>query len=226
MENFPKTLLKVYLTSQTFTGLFFNCTYSSNSTAKEFYWLRNIYYFLCNWNFPWWKGKNSSFEITLMRKKLLICLQLEKISAFPQTSKRFYRCRSIPLFFYIYCVCRKAYLHDDIKSDDEYFMAECSGCGECYHKKCMNIQVKVFEMRSTTCHGNAMFAENKVYELYNLCSENKGLICGRLSLAKSSTRPIWIFFWNSLFEVFILNSTWRYFASMELLLRCVSKIRH
>ena len=113
-----------------------------------------------------------------MRKKLLICLQLEKISAFPQTSKRFYRCRSIPLFFYIYCVCRKAYLHDDIKSDDEYFMAECSGCGEWYHKKCMNIRVKVFEMRSTTCNGNAMFAENKVYELYNLYSENKGLICG------------------------------------------------
>ena len=33
-------------------------------------------------------------------------------------------------------------------------------------------------MRSTTGNGNALFAENKLYELYNLQNENKGLICG------------------------------------------------
>ena len=32
-------------------------------------------------------------------------------------------------------------------------------------------------MRSTKCNENALFAENKVYELYNLHNENKGLIC-------------------------------------------------
>ena len=33
-----------------------------------------------------------------MLKQLLVCLQLEKTSPFPKTNKRFYRCRSIPLF--------------------------------------------------------------------------------------------------------------------------------
>ena len=79
-----------------------------------------------------------------MRKQLLVCLQLEKISPFRKTKKRFYRCRSILLFFDIYCICREAYFHDDIKSDDGYCMANYNGCGEFYHKKCINIQVKVF----------------------------------------------------------------------------------
>ena len=33
-------------------------------------------------------------------------------------------------------------------------------------------------MRSTTCYGNALFAENKLYELHNLYNKKKGLICG------------------------------------------------
>ena len=35
-------------------------------------------------------------------------------------------------------------------------------------------------MRTTKCNGNTRFAENKLYELYNLYHENKGLICGEL----------------------------------------------
>ena len=31
-------------------------------------------------------------------------------------------------------------------------------------------------MKSTTYNGNALLAENKLYELYNLYNENKGLI--------------------------------------------------
>ena len=65
-----------------------------------------------------------------MHEPQLVCLQLEKFSPFPYTNKRFYRYRSIPLFFYEYCICREAYFHDDIKADDGYFMANSSGCGE------------------------------------------------------------------------------------------------
>ena len=143
MENSSKTLLKVYLAWQTFQVCFI-IPYFSNSTAKKFYWLRNIYYRLRNWNFPWWKGGNLSFDITLIRRQLLVCLQLEKISPFPKTNERFYRCGSIPLFFYIHCIWREAYFHDDIKSDDGYFMATCSSCGDWCHKKCMNTQLNVF----------------------------------------------------------------------------------
>ena len=77
-----------------------------------------------------------------MREPQLVCLQLEKCSPFPKTNKWFYRCISIPLLFYVYIISREAYFH--IKSDDGYFLANRSGCGVWYHKKCMNIQVKVF----------------------------------------------------------------------------------
>ena len=43
-------------------------------------------------------------------------------------------------------------------------MANCNSGGEWYHNKCMNIPLKVFGMRSTTCNGNALFAENKLCE--------------------------------------------------------------
>ena len=39
-------------------------------------------------------------------------------------------------------------------------------------------------MRGTTDNGNVLFAENKLYELYNLQNENKGLICGGIMREK------------------------------------------
>ena len=107
--------------------------------------------------------EKSSFDVNLMRDHLLVCLQLQKFSPFPKTNKRVYRCRSVSLFFDVYCICREAYFHDDVKSDDIYFMANCNNCGEWYCKKCMNIPVKVF--RDEKYHsGNALLAENKLYE--------------------------------------------------------------
>ena len=68
-------------------------------------------------------------------------------------------------------------------------------------------------MRSTTCNGNALFAENKVYELHNLHNENKGLICGRLMCGEILSSSCLDFFWNSLSEVvFILNFTFAVFC--------------
>ena len=116
MENSPKTLSKVYLALQ-LSRVCSLIAHSSNSAAKKSYCLQNIYYCLCNWNFPWWKGENSSFDITLMREHIPVWLQLEKFLPFPKANKRFYRCRSIPCIFY----------------------------GKVqYHKKCMNVQVEVF----------------------------------------------------------------------------------
>ena len=73
--------------------------YSSNSPAKKFCWLRNIYYCLCDWKFPWWKGENLSFIVTSMRKQLLVCLQLEQILPFLKTNERFFRCRCTRFFY-------------------------------------------------------------------------------------------------------------------------------
>ena len=123
-----------------------------------------------------------SLNITLMRKQLLVCLQLEKFLPFLKTNKRFYCCRSIPLLFDVYCICREAYFNDDIKSDDGCFTGNSSGSSEWYHRRC--IKLKIFEMKSTICSGNALFAESKLYELCNLYNENKGFIYRGLCVEK------------------------------------------
>ena len=46
----------------------------------------------------------SLFDATLMREHLLFCRQLEKLSPYPKTNKRVYRCRSVSLFFDEYCI--------------------------------------------------------------------------------------------------------------------------
>ena len=35
-------------------------------------------------------------------------------------------------------------------------------------------------MKSTTCNGNALFVENKLYELYNVYNQNNELFWGEL----------------------------------------------
>ena len=89
-------------------------------------------------------GENSPFDIALMHDTLKVCLQLEKLSPFPQINKQLYCCRSIPSFFDVYCICWEAYFHDDVKSDDGYFLENCSGCGKWHLKKCVKVQVQVF----------------------------------------------------------------------------------
>ena len=45
-------------------------------------------------------------------------------------------------------------------------------------------KLKIFEMKSTICSGNALFAESKLYELCNLYNENKGFVCRGLCVEK------------------------------------------
>ena len=126
----PIKLLKVYLASETVTGLFLNCVFFQFSGKKI---LLIVEYFAIAHAIKTLHGENvekSSFDVTLMRDHLLVCLQLQILSPFPNTNKRVYRCRSVCLFFDVYCICREAYFHDNVKSDDRYFMANCNNCGE------------------------------------------------------------------------------------------------
>ena len=133
-------------------------------SSKKIYWLRDICYYLCNWNFTLWKGLKfvmrhyfdmwTCEQFSLLAVRKMFCHFQRPINGFI----------AVDLFFcfFVYSICGEASFHDDVKSDDEYFMANCSDCGEWYHKKCINIQVKVFEIGNTTCNGNALFAENKL----------------------------------------------------------------
>ena len=75
-------------------------------------------------------------------------------------------------------------------------MASRSGCGEWYHNKCMNIQVKVFfEIKSTSCNGNVFlqkidYMKMKIRDLFveELCGDIRHLQkldCGNIFLAQS-----------------------------------------
>ena len=115
-------------------------------SSKKIYWLRDICYYLCNWNFTLWKGLKfvmrhyfdmwTCEQFSLLAVRKMFCHFQRPINGFI----------AVDLFFcfFVYSICGEALFHDDIKSDDEYFMANCSDCGEWYHKKCINIQVKVF----------------------------------------------------------------------------------
>ena len=71
------------------------------------------------------------------------------------------------------------------------------------------VSQEAHEHSSTTCNGNVLFAENKIYE----CKlKIRGLSMEDVCVEKSSTPPVWIFFWNNLFEVvFTLNFTFAVF---------------
>ena len=47
-------------------------------------------------------------------------------------------------------------------------------------RRAWTFKLKFFEMKSVTCNGKALFAENKLSELYTLYNENIGLIYGGL----------------------------------------------
>ena len=98
MKKTPQKVTKVYLASKTVTGLFLNCVFFRFNNKKN-----SIDYgiFAVAHTIKILHGENvesSSFDVTLMLDHLLVCLQLQIFSPFPNTNKRVYRCRSVSLF--------------------------------------------------------------------------------------------------------------------------------
>ena len=44
----------------------------------------------------------------------------------------------------VYCTCRRTYFKEDTEESPDSFMAPCCIFQDWYHKKCMNIPLKVF----------------------------------------------------------------------------------
>ena len=65
-------------------------------------------------------------------------------------------------------------------------------------------KLKFFEIKSTTCNGNALFAENKLYE-----NENKGLICEGLMWRNTTFSKTWLqkYFFSPVTKVYIRETT-------------------
>ena len=50
----------------------------------------------------------------------------------------------------VFCICRDVFSEEDVEKEPENFMAECSKCGEWYHRKCEVIPKEVFVKPNTT----------------------------------------------------------------------------
>ena len=73
------------------------------------------------------------------------CLKLGKFSPYPLINgKRQKRAKEITITEDAYCTCRRAYFQEDTEESPDNFMAPCCICQDWYHKKCMNIPLKVF----------------------------------------------------------------------------------
>ena len=86
-----------------------------------------------------------TYEQTSLRFHLNKCLKLGKFSQYPLINrKRQKRAKEITITNDVYCTCRRTYFQEDTEESPYNFMAPCCICEDLYHKKCMNIPVKVF----------------------------------------------------------------------------------
>ena len=86
-----------------------------------------------------------TYEQTMFRFHLNKCLKLGKFSLCPVVNgKRQKRAKEIAITKDVYCTCRRTYFQEDTEESPYNFMAPCCICEDLYHKKCMNVPVKVF----------------------------------------------------------------------------------
>ena len=86
-----------------------------------------------------------TYEQTSLRFHLNKCLKLGKFSQYPLIHrKQQKRAKEITITNDIYCTCRRTYFQEDTEESPYNVMAPCCICEDWYHKKCMNIPVKVF----------------------------------------------------------------------------------
>ena len=86
-----------------------------------------------------------AYEKISLRFHLTKCLKLGKFSPYLLINgKRQERAKKITITKDAYCTCRRTYFQEDTEESPDNFMAPCCICQDWYHKKCMNIPLKVF----------------------------------------------------------------------------------
>ena len=60
----------------------------------------------------------------------------------------------------VFFICRDVFFEEDIQKEPENFMAECSKCGEWYHRECGVIPKKKYSLNQML-RGNVVFAFDK-----------------------------------------------------------------
>ena len=86
-----------------------------------------------------------SYDRQEMRKHLLRCQQKGDLEAFPNSSKRTKRGKSITHRVQLYGHCRMPFFDSDPDIDKGLFMVTCAACNEWFHKKCERLNALVFK---------------------------------------------------------------------------------
>lgn len=89
--------------------------------------------------------EEASFNQSEMRSHLLNCYKNQTMDRFPRMKSRVSRCKKTMQLVEVYCLCRDVFFSNDVDKDRGNFMAMCSFCGDWFHKKCLNIPLKVFK---------------------------------------------------------------------------------
>ena len=128
-------------------------------------------------------------------------MQLENFLPFPKANKQFYRYRSIPLFFYVYCIPTFMMILNRMM---DILWQAAAAVTNCTTTNAWTFKLKFFETKSTTFNGNALFTENKLYE-----NENKGLICGELMWRNTTLSKTWLrkYFFRPVTKFYVLKTT-------------------
>ena len=92
------------------------------------------------------------YDEKALRNDLLQCFRNNEINQFPQgdmpvkskPSKIVYK------VYEVFCICKDVFFEEDVEKEPENFMAECSNCGEWYHRKCEFIPKEVFVKPNAT----------------------------------------------------------------------------
>ena len=79
-----------------------------------------------------------------MCKQLLDCLQLGKCSPFSKINKRFYRCRSIPLFLPTFMMILNQMM--------DILWQTAAAVANGIKRSASSFKLKIFEIRNTTCY--------------------------------------------------------------------------
>ena len=92
------------------------------------------------------------YDEKTLRNHLLQCLRNNEINQFPQENMSAKSTPSTIVYkvYEVFCICRDVFFEEDVEKELENIMAECSKCGEWYHRKCEVILKEVFVKSNAT----------------------------------------------------------------------------
>ena len=83
------------------------------------------------------------YDEKALRNHLLQCFRINEIKQFAQEDMSV-KSKPSKIVYKVFCIYRDVFFEEDVEKEPEKIMAECSKCGEWFHRKCEVIPKEVF----------------------------------------------------------------------------------